>query len=597
MMLQRRLLPIVFCLLTVILLALPPQAAANQKIDYDGLRFTMLPDFEARTYFGYKFFRLQISNRSGRERKIKLSLNADYSRDLEQISKTLVIPASESREEALLFPLGDFSSVGMVIEVDGRELEEKLLKYLRSYKNYYAKKQALVDAKIPRNDFETVFGPSGMAAGLNLELSQFDGSLTQLYSSWLAYTQFNLIIYFAESLKEMPEPVRAAIFDYVRAGGALMVLGEPVLPPDFVRAENAEAPILTVYEAGFGRVMVFHENFMQFAVAASASEISMPDGQTIPKPVRGRSVSLRGLEVSDIFSNRSFQDDSPLPFDEDEIETVSARWLMLIIYLFAFLIGPVNVFVLHRLGRRILVFITVPVASFICCVFIYGYYVLFESSTLLGKRNALILLDERDNRAVTLANYSIYSARRRAEGFRFDMQTEVFPVNRNDYRSNDSGKYIVLDEDQHLREGWIKPKIPRYMHLRSIQTRRERLALTARNGGLEMMNGLGADIEEVVLMTSGGRVFRSTQVRAGAASAMEEVRGITAGRSSLPEAAKRGWFNVIDHIKVSPYEYLRPGTYVARLARSPFLRQAIDEEAEMTESACLIGILKEEPSL
>jgi len=596
-MLQRRILVFVFCLLAVFLQASPPSAVAAQKVDYDGLRFTMLPDFDVRSFFGYKFVRVMISNRSGRERHVRLSLSADYSRDIEQISKTLVVQPSESREEALLFPLGDFSSVGVVIEVDGRELEEKMLQYLRSYKNYYAKKQALVDSKIARNDFETVFGPSGVAAGLNLELSQFDGSLAQLYSNWLAYTQFNLIIYFAESLKEMPEAVRAAIFDYVRAGGALMILGEPTLPSDFVRVDDAEAAIFTTYEGVFGRVMVFREDFMQYAVAASSSEITLPDGQTVPKPGGVKPVSLNGLEISDIFADRSFQDDSPLPFDENEIETVSARWLMLIIYLFAFLIGPVNVFVLHRLGRRILVFVTVPVASFICCVFIYGYYIIFESSTLLGKRNALILLDERDNRAITLANYSIYSARRRAEGFRFDMQTEVFPVNRNDYRSNDSGKYIVLDEDQHLREGWIKPKIPRYMHLRSIQTRRERLALTARNGGLEMMNGLGADIEEVVLMTSGGRVFRSTQVHAGAASVMEEVKGIKASSSSLSEVVRRGWFNVIDSKTVSPYLYLKPGTYVARLGRSPFLRQSVDENADMKESACLIGILKEEPSL
>lgn len=594
---QRRLQVFVFFLLALLVLASPPPAAAVQKVDYDGLRFTMLPDFEVSSFFGYKFIRVLISNRSGRERQVRLSLNADYSRDLEQISKTLVIQPSENREEALLFPLGDFSSAGLVIEVDGRELEEKMLQYLRSYKNYYAKKQALVDAKIPRNDFETVFGPSGIAAGLNLELSQFDGSLAQLYSNWLAYTQFNLIIYFAASLREMPEPVRAAIFDYVRAGGALMVLGEPTLPPDFVRVDDAEAKVFTTYEGGFGRVLVFREDFMRYAVAASSSEITLPEGQTIPKPEKIQPVSLNGLEVSDIFSDRSFQENSPLPFDENEIETVSARWLMLIIYLFAFLIGPVNVFVLHRLGRRILVFVTVPVASFICCVFIYGYYIIFESSTLLGKRNALVLLDERENRAITLANYSIYSARRRSEGFRFDMQTEVFPVNRNDYRSNDSGKYIVLDEDQHLREGWIKPKIPRYMHLRSIQTRRERLVLTAKNGGLEVMNGLGADIEEVVLMTAGGRVFRSNGIRAGSASGMDEVKGVSASWSSLPEVINRGWFNGFDNIKTSPYAYLKPGTYVARLSRSPFLRQSIDEEADMKESACLIGILKEEPSL
>lgn len=547
-------------------------AAKAQTVDYDGLRFTALPDLPSNSFFGYSFVRVLVTNSSSRERSVRLFMKVDYSRDIEEISRRISIAPAEVREESLMLPVSDFSSSGVRIEVDGMILQDVLAKYHRTYRNFYAKKQALIDAKIPRNEFDAVFASGGALGHMNLEMNQFEGSNSQLYRTWLGYSQFNILIFYAATLTEMPEAVRRAVFDYVRAGGVLLTIGGVVPPDDFVKlGAEAEDQQLPLYEGGFGKVITAPVDF--FA-----------------------SGTITGVETFDLFSHPEFKIESPLKFNEDEIETVSARWLMMVVYLFAFLIGPVNVYILHRMGRKILVFLTVPVASVICCSIIYGYYIIFESSTLLVKRQSLTLLNEKDSRAITLANYSIFSARSRAEGFHYDMDTEVYPVTRDDYRSNDAGKFIVLDEDQHFNDGWVKPKVPRYLHLRAVQTRRERISLTEKDGGLELMNGLGADVEEIHLMTRDGRTWTGADIAAGSTATLKQLSSLRTGRSeTAAEIFVKPWFAVVPDIKKYPLNFLRSGGYVARLKSSPFLRQKVDEGAELSEEACVIGLLKEEP--
>ncbi len=571
-----------------------------QTVSYDGLRFLSLPDLENRQFFGYNFVRVMVTNKSDRVRQIRLYMRTDYSRDLEEVTRSFSIQPGEAKTETLLFPAAEFSSSGVNIEVDGARLQDMLSKYLRTYRNYYAKRQVLVDAKISRTDFDASFGGSGRFSHINLELNQFDGSVSQLYRNWLGYSQFNLLIFYSASITEMPEPVRMAIFDYVRAGGVLLVIGKVELPRDFFM--TGDDALWSSFEGCFGRVVVMKGNLLEPPPAPEIQETALnvlaPGINSAHNVNSFKTGQTPDIKVFDLFANNSIKNDSPLQFKDAEIETVSARWLMLVIYLFAFIIGPVNVFVLHKMGRRILVFLTVPVFSLACCAFIYAYYLVFESSTLLIKKQTLTLLDERENRAVVLGNYSVYSARSRPEGLRFDMQTEVYQMSRDDYRSTDAGKYLTLDEDQHLKDGWIKPKVPRYLHLRSIQTRRERVTLSLNNGRLQLMNGLGADIVKLHLKTSAGKIYTLENLGAGSTAELRDIGPVSSRRVTVSPAEifSEHWFRQTSDIgKSFQMDYLRPGTYVASLRNSPFIRQSLEDEANVTDEACIIGILKEEP--
>ncbi|EKD83940.1 MAG: hypothetical protein ACD_39C00348G0001 [uncultured bacterium] len=476
-----------------------------------------------------------------------------------------------------MIPVMEFYASSLRVEVDGMLLREQSLhRDFRSYRNYYNRKQALVDSRISRTEFDAAFTGTGGGNALNLEMNQFEGSLAQLYQNWLGYSQFNLLVFYASSINDMPEGVRRAMFDYVRAGGSLLTIGAISLPEDFVERAPASQDLplhLKVFHGGYGKV-----------ISGSASLIKdMSDGSGNSLPDY----------LCDMFSAYEFRGDSPLRFKYDETETLSTRWLMVIVYIFAFLIGPVNVFVLHRLGRKILVFLTVPVASAICCLFIYGYYLVFESATLRVKRQALTLLDERFNRAVTLANYAVFSSSSRPEGLRFDNQTEVFTYTGSDGRMVDGGKFISLDEDQHLTTGWIKPKVPRYLHLRALQTRRERVSLTWQSEDLQLLNGLGADIESITLMTQDRRLFIGKNIAAGAQAFMKASGSATHTVYRAPsDLFSSLWFKELRTLQSSPEQHLQPGTYVARIKSSPFLIQDVDSQAERVEESYVIGILK-----
>ncbi len=550
-----------------------------QTFEADGVKFVRIPDLESKGYFGYNFVRVQVSNNSGRNRNIRFFMRADYSRELQEVSRRFMIAAGETREETLFFPIVDFSSPGLIIEIDEREYaDNSLLRYYRSYRNHHGKKQALVDTRISRKEFDSVFvEPAGAATHLNLEMNQFEGSLNQLYRTWLGYSQFNLLVYYATTIEEMPAAVQQAVFDYVRAGGALLVLGKIALPDDFasnlpLKMENMSLPC---FYGGFGKIYLGDENLLDQMLA-------LPSG-CFPEI------------TSDSYDQSSLRHSPIIRFREDEIETVSGRWLMLIVYLFAFLIGPVNVFVLHRLGRKIYVFFTVPVASLICCAFIYGYYVVFESSVLIVRDTSLTLLDERYNRAITLAGYGVFSSGTIAEGLKFENETDVCPFNENDYRSADAGKYIILDESQHLAAGWIKPRVARYLHLRMLQTRRERVSLIQGSSQPEILNGLGADIEEIYMRFPDGILWHGGPVRAGNKMILQKLSGNTVTPLKMAaDIMASGWISSYDLLINNPEKYLSPGQYIARTSASPFFSQEIDKMADKKSRAVILGIMKVE---
>lgn len=552
-----------------------PLAARSTTLEAMGVKITAVPGYSSRPVSGYCFYSVIATNRTADVKEIRLSMRSTYSGELEMVSRTFKLAANESRIESVFFPIMDFSSDGMKVEVDGVQLEERVFPYLSVYRDYYRKKQALVDNRVSRNEFESIFGRThGTTA---LEMSSFEGSVTQLNSSWLAFSQFSSVIFYADSLKQMSNEIRNAIYDYIRAGGTMLVLGEFSPPPDFSPHEVENPSGIANYQGfqgGFGRILVTDEDIL--SKVATASGNPFPD------------------LFSEPFAALSGRGKSVISFADKDVNTVSAQWLMIIIYAFAFLIGPVNVYVLHKLGRKIWVFWTVPVASTICCFFIFSYYWIFESSTLLVKKQALTLIDERNNHAVTLANLAVYSAASRPEGMKFSYDTEIRPMTQNSYRSNDGGKVINLDEDQHLAEGWIRPKIPRYLHLRKVHLSRERFTLEEKDGQIYGLNGLGGRIKIAYSMTADGRVFSCNNLEAGQKAQMFPSPPVKMSKRqtvTLSKMFREEWYGHFRSIHSSPQKYLQPGMYMAVLEGTPFLAKQSFENSTSQGESIVLGIM------
>ncbi|MEW6711468.1 MAG: hypothetical protein AB1403_16720, partial [Candidatus Riflebacteria bacterium] len=412
----------------------------------------------------------------------------------------------------------------------------------------------------------------------DVETSSFDGSYGQMDSSWLGYTQFNSLIFYAESLAQMTPETRTAIFNYVRAGASMMILGNFELPSDFLAVEANIPENLNDFRAfsgGFGRILMAQEDAL--TQVATASGNPFPDLNQDP------------------FAGINSRSKSPLSFTDQEVKTVSVQWLMIIIYIFAFVIGPVNVYVLHKLEKKIWVFWTVPVASAICCLFIFAYYWLFESSTLLVKKRALTLLDERNNQAITLGNFAVYSSASRSNGFKFSYDTEVRPIMARNYRNTDGGKIINLDDGQNFAEGWIRPKIPRYLHLRTVHLRRERLTIEKNGSDFQVLNGLGARAKSIRFCMADGSFYECSGVKAGEKASLFLSSQRTAFRARKPvdlyEVFNSEWYDNYDSFIREPEYYLKPGMYIAALDGTPFIDKQTFEKGDSQEDSVVIGYM------
>jgi hypothetical protein len=573
---MRKLLVLIF-----LCFVLPTSLMAAQKLSVDGLVFNSLPSLNSRTNIGYLYYPVLVNNISHKERKITLSLEASYSSELGSVSRTFIIGPLETRIEAIYFPVIEISSRGIRVEVDGVEVRDVLKPNVSVYKNYYGRDQALVDARISRSEFDGVFagvsGGSSRRSHGDVEMNQFEGSNSQFATNWLAYSQFNFLLFYADSFAEMNAEARRAIFSYLRAGGSMMILGDFSPPEDFAPA-NFAAPKGVVdfrsYASGFGRLFVAPQD----ALSTVATSSGNPFPSLITDPLTSVVNSSGGL----------------FEFDENQLDNVSVQWLMILIYAFAFIIGPVNVYVLHKIGRKIWVFWTVPAASVICCLMIFGYYLLFESSIVLVKKRAVTLLDENKNLGITLGSLGVFSSSTNTEGLKFSSDTEVMVLGDRRSRRFERGQTILLNDGQHFRDGWIRPKIPRYFHLRRVHTCRERLTIENTGSGCEVLNGLGADIIDLSIMMDDAHIWEARNVPAGARTRLQKtarIRKSSLSPTSMSQFFASEWYKRYANLKSAPHQYLKPGMYIAHLKKAPFIEKLDFDDSENDEDSFVVGIM------
>src|SRR5262249_51575132 len=104
---------------------------------------------------------------------------------------------------------------------------------------------------------------------------------------------------------------------------------------------------------------------------------------------------------------------------------VPVRGLFALMIVFAAAIGPLNVWFLDRRKRRIWMLWTVPVLSAATCLLVFGYMVLVEGWSGSARVDAFTILDESQQRAVTIGRNAFYSPLTPSDGLRYGTQTEV----------------------------------------------------------------------------------------------------------------------------------------------------------------------------
>ncbi|HTU21893.1 MAG TPA: hypothetical protein VMG10_27895 [Gemmataceae bacterium] len=395
-------------------------------------------------------------------------------------------------------------------------------------------------------------------------------------NNWLAYSRYDGIIITADELRSLPAEVRAALWQYVETGGAMLVLGKADLRGLSAISESTQHDAgWTTVRAGFGVCRVspdanydkWDEN--HFAMLAK-------DWTSTWSAWQGRRGTLDANQQLPVIESLG----------------IPVKGLFVLMFLFTLGIGPINLLVLTRLKRRIWMLWTTPAISLCTCLAVFGYMLISEGWQGQLRSETLTLLDETTHRATTIGWTGVYSPLTPGDGLHFRYETEVIP--QRYFEGRDGGaRSCTIDwsQDQHFAAGWVEARVPAHFKVRKSEMRRERVTLRhERDGRWSMVNGLGVPIEHFWYADDKGQIHMAENVAAGARAMLT----LTEKESPAPVRTMQSflsgsWMLSMKMMAASPQHYLRPGLYLAEVDGSPFLEDALPNARARKAHALVLG--------
>jgi hypothetical protein len=269
--------------------------------------------------------------------------------------------------------------------------------------------------------------------------------------------------------------------------------------------------------------------------------------------------------------------------------------MVLLMLAFVLIIGPLNLFILSRMQRRIWLLWTIPAVALLTTTGMFAYSFFREGFTPDVRIEGLTYLDQVNRRAASMGLAAFYCPLTPSEGLFFSSETEATPlVEAWDYRSS-SQREMDWTRGQHLGRGWVSARVPAHFALRKAENRRERLQLERSGNRLSIVNGLGAEITSLQLRDEAGQIHFASKVPAGqkaglTLSTIDPVAPLPGSNATpLPVnstnqvdlsnarafAHKCGLGPLASNVVAEASAFLAPGTYIAELDGNPFLENAL----------------------
>ena len=569
-------------------------SAAGREFRYGEVVVRVLPDLPQSTTHGYHEFPFQVSNQSMQTRQVTLSgpdaVQAGVAMHrLRLLERTATVGPGASVRLALLQPPLPVFGSGLRVTIDGR-LQDEVIPWSSGHPEYWVGSAARTSGSSAGNRSRRVLISRGLTEQSfpphkPEDYWVFRASMpaSDWSSDWLAYSGYDGIVATADDLAAAPESVVLALWQYVETGGSLMVLGRPRSDSAWARVGlgrpqfSSQEAGMSVDYAGFG---------VAFGVEVErVADLNLRQIERLEEAWR-QSRKLWDLTRDPSGVHRQFA-------ASDRVE-IPVRGLFLVVLAFTVLIGPVNLAILNRRGKRIWLLWTVPAASLLACALVVLYVFAGEGLVRHGRTEGLTVLDERNRRATTLGWAGFYASLTPGEGLLFDNATEVSPVVSWGHDQQGGARAFALGNRQHLSRGWLRARLPGYFILRKSELRRERIQLRQRAGSLEAVNGLGVDLLTLWVAGNDGRLHFMDGLAAGA-SARLEITGeqATAGPDVLRSLYRGDLPNLLLRLQQEPGGYLRPGTWLAVADASPFVEIALENLDNETSKAVIYGISRE----
>lgn len=569
-----------------------------------------LPCFKSNNTEGVVNYRFIVTNNTKDRINAELKLcHENYRSDNNAVTikKKIELQPNGSQEESIPCPksLAFTSRVCLSVWSDNTCLCEK---EFTETVNFFRgnKKQVLLDREISHNELDKFINirkkignrtnRRGLQAntqravvdtvGSSIDKNYYENNLELMDTNWLAYTPFAALIFYDHSLNRMPRAVNEAIYNYVRAGGVLVVLGADYNNDkiDFSFNSNTSEDILGIYDVDFGKIIVCRKDLLKF----------LPKWNNIDKILK--EINFAGSPFGSEHNEIELKEDysSKVIAQYFDNENMICFFAVLVVVM-TVVLGPLNFWILWRKNKRIMVYITTPALALGFCSCIGLYYMIFEYNRLNILRNSITFLNETDSSAVTYGAISLFSGQSRRGALSFPAATALY-FNRDKigFNKTNANRTILLSNKINLEKNWIKARIPFCVSGSFIQRTRARVEIRKKGDSeLDLLNGLGADIDKIfVRLNDENKVYSCSSIGAG------KIGKATAFALNFPN--NKEWQNcryIDERVRggdgkvgenLFSEKMLKPGEYLAYLKSDPFMAQEIDKSAEIQELGCIV---------
>jgi hypothetical protein len=416
----------------------------------------------------------------------------------------------------------------------------------------------------------------------NLLGAGFDVRLTapgfeSLPREWAAYSSLSLVG--LDLTREMPIAARVEpLLRWVRLGGSLVLVGDAeALTRQLDSLEGAFEPRfllgseegVRLYRHGLGRIYrtdaadgTDHRDArlaLQDALAASSSA-DRPAHPTLPSTAGWRLSGTR-LEIPGV---------GQLPL----------QTFMVLLLLFAIVIGPVNMMVLKRLKRPALLLVTIPSISAAASLGLLLYGVFYQGIDTKAARQSLTFLDQRTSRAAVVERRRLFVGLSQSGGLVPGAGTAVFPED-----VGGEGRFIVQEEDgRSLRGSYLPVRDQVNQMVLTESAGRTHLDVRREGTGLRVTNAFDGKLEGVLVRDPAGAWFWSGEpLEAGQSARLEPY---TPEPDGNPIERRLGG-------RKPMYRFLElvPGSYMAGLDEGPFTDDCGLELSVRSDEHRVLGIL------
>ena len=413
-----------------------------------------------------------------------------------------------------------------------------------------------------------------------------------------AYSSLDLVLLSAEDGLPPPE-VGAALRAWVLQGGRLGVFGpdkelalealglDVWLEPRF---QDWTGPDLPSWSAGHGRIHVLQdsaETELGHLPGARAWAIHLSDW-----PRTGQSDLRAG-----------WTDKTHRWFVVPGVDDLPYRAFLLLLLLFAIVIGPVNFFVVQRVWKRPpLLLATIPVVALAatCGVLLFGVF--SQGVDVRDASVSVTVLDQREHTSATLERRTFFAGLAPAAGLSPGAGTTVL-IEPDPTLSNEGRFQSLPGLAEPLRGEYLPARRVARQALATTRSSRLRLAFEADGEDLTVANGLGVRVLGLLVHDEEGSWYQLDEpletdagarlvpvVRgAGAEALVAVVR--EAAQGQLKGIRDRLTSTRLDLAPLDELEGLWRGGYVAVLASDPF-RDDCGVDARTVAGAHLVfGVL------